>query len=163
MSGFPPASCPSRYLVAVQHGDVTAHGAHRRAGREADGRIAPEMLAADHRFEQVGIRPVGKLEIDRQRRVEVGAGFENDGNAVVALRGEPREFCFSHLLLHEKLSESGIGRARPGGMGAIAQRSAAPPAPATPLHPNLSSFVEHEFSVLRRETMRYCKTVRARM
>ena len=98
-----------RHFIAVQHGDVTAYGAHRRAGREADERIAPETLAADHRFEQVGIRPVGKLEIDRQRRVEVGAGFEDDGNAVVALRGEPLEFCFSHLLLHENLPEIGIG------------------------------------------------------
>ena len=94
--------------VAVRDGDVAPHGAHRRARRQADERIAAEALAADHRFEQVGIGPVGQLEIDRQRGVEVGAGLEDDGDAVVAQRGKPLEFCFSHLLLHEKLSESRV-------------------------------------------------------
>jgi hypothetical protein len=66
-----------------------------RAG-EADERIAPEALAADHRLEQVGIGAAGEQHVDRERRVEIGARFGDDGDTVVARGGEPGKFCFSH-------------------------------------------------------------------
>ena len=69
----------SSRMVEPLHGDA-------RARWQADEGIAAEALAALHRFEQVGIGPVGELEVDRQRRVEVGEGFEVTRDAVVALR-----------------------------------------------------------------------------
>jgi len=42
------------------------------------------------------IGTAGQLEIDGERRIEVGKGFQRNGNTVVALRGERVEFDFSH-------------------------------------------------------------------
>jgi hypothetical protein len=83
----------------VQH----AHGAadhaqtHRRG--QSDEGIAAEPLAADDRLQQIGVGPVRELEIDRERRVEIGESFEHQGNPVETLRGEPREVGFGHELL----------------------------------------------------------------
>ena len=73
---------------------------HQRARRQADERVAAEALAADDRFEQeaqlAAVRSaaarVGELEVQRQRRLEVGEGLGDQRNAVVALRGKALEF-----------------------------------------------------------------------
>ena len=75
-----------------------------RAG-EADKRIAAETLAALDGFEQVGIRAVGQLEVDRQRRVEISKCFEGDGDAVIAFGGQTlkrRRGRFGHIKLHSQ-------------------------------------------------------------
>jgi hypothetical protein len=89
--------------VAGEHHDRALDHGDARAGSQADEGIAAEALAALHRFEQVGVGLVGQLEVDRQRRVEVGEGFERDGNAVVAFRREAVEFCFSHGMLRNSV------------------------------------------------------------
>ena len=76
------------YLLAV-------HAQHLARGQTDDG-IAAEAFAADDGFEQIGIRLVGELEINRQRCVEIDQGFERDGDAVKTLRRERDEFLFSH-------------------------------------------------------------------
>src|SRR5690606_30200167 len=45
---------------------------------QADDRVAAEALAAVHRLEQVGVRAVGQLQVDGQRRVEVGGHLAHD-------------------------------------------------------------------------------------
>jgi hypothetical protein len=72
--------------VAAEHHDRALDHRDARAGSQADEGIAAEALAALHRFEQVGVGVVGQLEVDRQRRVEVGEGFERHRDAVIALR-----------------------------------------------------------------------------
>jgi hypothetical protein len=59
--------------------------------RQADDRVAPPGLTALHRFEQVGVRAVGELEVDRQRRVEVGQHLAHHRDARVAFGGEAVE------------------------------------------------------------------------
>ncbi len=88
------SSCSQRDLLA----------AHRDAcfGRQADEGIAPETLAALHRFQQVGKRFVGELQIQRQRRVEIGEGLRGQRDAVVALFGKCVEFLFSDGGQHKK-------------------------------------------------------------
>ena len=75
-----------------QMGANPEHGARR----QADEGVAPEALAAHHRFEQVGIGRVGELEVHRQRRFQVAGEFAHQRDAVVALAGEVEEFLFSH-------------------------------------------------------------------
>jgi hypothetical protein len=82
--------------VAGQHHDVAAVGGDARRCRQADEGITAEALAALHGFEQVGVRAVGQLEVDREGRVEVGEGFQGQRNAVVALGGQLVEFGFGH-------------------------------------------------------------------
>ncbi len=69
---------------------------HRNAGSrsEPDEGIAAEALAALHGFEQVGVWRVGQLDVDRQRRVEIGKGLERHRDAVVAQTGEAIELGF---------------------------------------------------------------------
>ena len=55
--------------------------------RQADDRVAAEALAALDRFEQVGVRAVGELQVDRQRRVEVGQHLAHHRDAGVAVSG----------------------------------------------------------------------------
>ena len=57
------------------------------ARRQADDGIAPEAFAALDRFKQIGMRAVGELQIDRERRVQVGQHFTDDGDAGVAFSG----------------------------------------------------------------------------
>ena len=56
--------------------------------RQTDDGIAAEALATLHRLEQIRVRAVGELEIDRQWRIEVGqhlAHHRNQGMAVVGV------------------------------------------------------------------------------
>ena len=41
--------------------------------------VAPEALAALHRFEQVGVGLVGQLQVDGERGVEIGKGLGVSG------------------------------------------------------------------------------------
>ena len=90
--------------LAGRRGQRDLLAAHRdaRFGRQADEGVASEALAALHRFQQVGKRLVGELEIQRQRRVEVGEGFRSQRDAVVALLGECVEFLFGHGGQHKR-------------------------------------------------------------
>ncbi len=72
--------------------------------RQADERVAAEALAADDRLEQERVAFPRELQVQRQRRVEVGERLEHQRDAVVALRGDRAEFAFGD---HEP--------ARPGG------------------------------------------------
>src|SRR5690242_2262511 len=63
---------------------------------QADKRITPEALPALHRLQQIGKRPVGKLEINGERRVEIGKGLQHHWDTVVALRRKCLEFGFGH-------------------------------------------------------------------
>src|SRR5207237_2820208 len=77
-------------------------GKARAAARDAlergnrHDRVAPEALAADHRFQQVRAGPVGELEVDGKRRVEVREGLEAQRDSVVAGARKRQEFVFSH-------------------------------------------------------------------
>mgnify|MGYP003347578405 CR=1 FL=1 len=74
---------------------ATAHFEPRTRGEPDEG-VAAEALAADHGFEQIGVRPVGELEIDRQRRVEIGESLEHQRNAVMARCRQLVELLFVH-------------------------------------------------------------------
>jgi hypothetical protein len=82
-------------VAGEQQNRRAGHGDARRRG-EPDERVAAEALAALHRFEQIRVRAIGELEIDRQRGVEIGEGLEGDGDAVVALLGQTVEIGFVH-------------------------------------------------------------------
>lgn len=82
--------------VALHRERVLAH-ADERARRQADDGITAEALAAHHRFQKVGIRRVGELEVERERGVEVGRQLVRERNAVVTLAGELVEFGFGHV------------------------------------------------------------------
>ena len=89
-------------LAVVQHLGARAAGADHRARRQADERIAAEALAAHHRFHQAGHAAglgagMGQLQVDAQRRVQVGIGLGHQRDAVVALGGEGFEFDFGHV------------------------------------------------------------------
>jgi hypothetical protein len=75
--------------VMVMH---TQHG----AAWQADDRVTAPLLAALHRFEQVGVGLVGQFQVDRQRRVEVGQGFAGQRDTVVAGSGQAQEFFADH-------------------------------------------------------------------
>jgi len=63
-------------------------------GQPDDGIAAP-LLAALHRFEQVGIRPARELEIDAEGSVEVGEDLAHQGDAVETLGSVVIEFFFA--------------------------------------------------------------------
>ena len=70
-------------------------GLHAGARGQADEGVAAEALAADDRFQQEALRlPAGELEVQRQRRLEVGEGLEDHRDAVEALAGQALEFEF---------------------------------------------------------------------
>ena len=77
-------------------GAVVAADFEARFGRQPDERIAPEALAALHRFEQIRPGAVGELEVDRQRGIEVGEGFQDQGDAGKPLGGKVPEFRLGH-------------------------------------------------------------------
>jgi hypothetical protein len=87
-------------LPVVLGAGVAAH-LDPRARRQPDERVAAEPLAADDRLEQVAVRPVGELEVDGQRGVEIGERLEHHRRAVVARSSEPVELSFGHQSLHE--------------------------------------------------------------
>ena len=82
--------------VAVEQQDAAVFDANAGAGGEADERITTEALATVHRFQQIGIRFVGQLEINRERCIEIGKGFQRHRYAVVASGVKPVEFGFIH-------------------------------------------------------------------
>ena len=82
--------------AAILDFDLAPAAADADLRRQADERVAPEALAADDRFQQVGKALVGELEVERKRRVEVGERLEHERNAVIALRRERAEFGFGH-------------------------------------------------------------------
>ena len=58
--------------------DAVAPHAQHGAAWQADDRIAPHFAALNG-FEQIGVRRIGQFQVQRQRRVEVGKGFERQG------------------------------------------------------------------------------------
>src|SRR5690606_33950191 len=66
---------------------VPAQRVHAPA-RQADDRVAPPVLATFDRFEQVGVWSVGELQVDRQRRVQVGQHLAHERNAGASGGGE---------------------------------------------------------------------------
>ena len=69
------------FQAMAMEGDHAPH-------RQADDGVATEAFAAFHRFEQVGVRRVGKLQVDRERRVQVGQHFTDNGDAIEAFSSE---------------------------------------------------------------------------
>ncbi len=63
--------------------------------RQADDGVAPEALPAFDRFEQIGIGAVGELQVDRERRVQVGQHFADNGNTGVTFSGLALELLCS--------------------------------------------------------------------
>ncbi|MCY1521654.1 hypothetical protein D9M68_564760 [compost metagenome] len=89
--------------LAVGHdfGDglvAEARGTQQGARRQADEAVAPEALAAHHRFEQEAVLAaalrMGELEVEGKRGFEVGKGLGHQRDAVVALGAEALEFKF---------------------------------------------------------------------
>lgn len=99
---------PLHEPVAVQQQGAAAIDFEAHGAGEPDHGVAPETLAALHRFEQVAPRPVGELEIQGERRVEVAKSGERDRDAVVALRREGVEFGFLHGFALEGLKPSSL-------------------------------------------------------
>ncbi len=64
--------------------------------RQADNGVTPPLLAALHRFEQVGVGRVGQLEVGGKRGVEVGQHLAHQRDAVVAGLGKRSELFRSH-------------------------------------------------------------------
>jgi hypothetical protein len=97
--GRPSSAAPSGRCAALDLGERVGHlagsttwpssrtqrvaveGVHAPR-RQADDRVTTKALAAFDGFKQVGIGAVGELQIDRQRRVQVGQHFADDGNMV---------------------------------------------------------------------------------
>ena len=121
--------------AAVVDLDRGAARANADPRRQPDERVAAEPLAADDRLEQERERLVGELDVERQRRVEVGERFEDERNAVVALRGKRAEFGFGHGASDDLfkagsgavagLRGASLGRATPRTAGRQRQRQAA--------------------------------------
>ena len=82
--------------AVVGHADVMVMNPQHGAARQADDRVTAPLLAALHRFQQVGVGLVGQFQVDRQRRVEVGQGFAGKRDAVVAGSGQTQEFFADH-------------------------------------------------------------------
>ena len=90
-----------------------ARGAHQRARRQADERIAPEALAADHGFEQEGVLlPARQLQIERERGFQIGKRLGDERDAVVALLGQALEFKFGDHGAILSQTRSGCAQAR---------------------------------------------------
>ena len=81
---------------AVANFDALPARADARRRRQAYERVAAEALAADYRFQEKGVRPVGELDVERKRRVEIGERLEDKRDAVKSLRGKRAEFGFGH-------------------------------------------------------------------
>ncbi len=82
-------------LAVGDHLGAHAGALHPRARRQADERVAPEALAADDGLQQEALRlSAGELEVQRQRRLEVGESLEDQRDAVETLGGQALEFEF---------------------------------------------------------------------
>ncbi len=101
---------------------AVANRAQQRARMQTDEGIAPEALAAHHRFQQEGVRAavvrLRQLQVQRQRRLQVGQRLGDQRDAVVALVGQRFEFEFGH-------ERSGRFAGRAGSAGRPAFRSTA--------------------------------------
>src|ERR1041384_5034529 len=105
------------------------------AAGEPDEGIAAEALAAHDRLEKVRIGPVRKLGVQRERRIEIGAGLGENRDAGIALRGEPLKFELSHETLSNFCTRGNCLAAwmeRDPEPRGDASGLAAPAAPATP-------------------------------
>ena len=92
------------------------------SGGQADEAVAAEALAADHGLEQervlAGVLALGQLQVQRERGFEIGKCFRDQGNTVVALRGERFEFEFGHAFLRaarEEGERAAISSKKPAG------------------------------------------------
>ncbi len=76
--------------LACRRGQRDLFAAHREArfGGQADEGITPEAFATLHRFQQIGERFIGELEIQRQRRVEIGEGLDRPAGCGCSLAGQ---------------------------------------------------------------------------
>src|SRR5262249_52847652 len=83
-------------LAIADDGHAAVHDLEFLARWKPDDRVTAEALAADHRFEEVAPRTVGKLEVDGKRRVEIGERLEMQRDSVEAGGCELPEFGFSH-------------------------------------------------------------------
>jgi len=82
-------------IVSILGAAVTMHF-ETRIGRQADERVAPEPLAALNGFEQIRPRTIGELEVDGQRSVEVGEGFQHQRDTRVTLGRKLPEIRLGH-------------------------------------------------------------------
>ena len=82
--------------AAVVDLDRRAARADAHPRRQADERVAAEALAAHDGLEQERVLLVRELDVERQRRVEIGERLEHERNAVVTLGGKRAEFGFGH-------------------------------------------------------------------
>ncbi|MNO70925.1 hypothetical protein D3C76_618250 [compost metagenome] len=87
---------PFDFLAVMGNHDLVTMHAHNRAAWQADDGVAPPLLAALHRLQQIGVGLVGQLQVDRQRRVEVGQGFAGKRDTVIAGSGQTQEFFAGH-------------------------------------------------------------------
>ena len=70
-------------------------GTQQRARRQPDEGIAPEALTPHHRFQQEAVASAAReLQVQRQRRLQVGEGLGDERNAVVAGRSQALELKF---------------------------------------------------------------------
>ena len=115
-----------------------------RRRRKSDERVAAETFAADDRFEQKRERPIGELDVERKRGIEVGERLEDERDAVIALRGQRAEFCFGHdASTVLSTCATGSGASLLGARRARGLRAA--PAPVVAAHPDcLGAFVAVE-------------------
>ena len=80
--------------AAILDLDMPAADANADLRRQADERIAAETLAADHGFEQKRVALIAKLEVERQRRVQIRERLEHQRNAIEAFRRQRTELGF---------------------------------------------------------------------
>jgi len=114
-------------LLAAKLGTCVATHLDARPRRQTDERIAAETLAADNGFQQITVGPVGKLEVNGERRIEVREGLDHHRYPVITGTCEPVEFNFSHeSLQHGKTERRRTTRLT----GAPVRGRAAPGSPA---------------------------------
>jgi hypothetical protein len=103
--------------VADDFGNAIACADQRTRG-QPDERVAPETLAAHHGLQQERIRAAAlglrELQVQRERRFEVGERLGDQRDAVVALVGEGLKFEFGHvpILFVLPVAASGAGPVR---------------------------------------------------
>ncbi len=73
------------------NGDIISRHLQYRSTRQANDGVSPPFLATLYRFEQVGIRAIGQLEVGTQGRVQVGQHGGRDRYTVVTLGRERLE------------------------------------------------------------------------
>ncbi len=144
-SGLP--SCTSTTAPSVTTSVRKPRGAQQRARRQADEGIAAEAFAADHAFQQKAVLAaaagVSQLQVQRQRGFQVGEGFRDQRNAVVALGAQALEFEFGDHVDSSGAEDSRAAAAaasnlqrsgrRPAAGGKLSERMPATPGPGSPV------------------------------